>query len=266
MSPCISQASKVWWATIFIVFVRAWCLHKYAKLEHSVLCGQLCHSSTRYISSTECKSCVLSTKMYNHVKPLDFGSFTGITLYWQLCTWQTQGQTTNWSVWQAVHLRVAALQQATQTTVNCFHLCGWLTPRFWRWWCLPWGLDSARPSAFAITMTSVMIMWVWGAVGKIKREINKMLKQCWGLAKCILLTQLFNNSFMFTALANVTNTTFWTWNWQFHLQHKFSIKQLSITDFFGKSDLHTGIKVTFYLFTVFVGLNGKFVILMFLTF
>jgi hypothetical protein len=50
----------------------------------------------------------------------------------------------------------------------------------------------------------------------------------------------------------------------FCLKHKASTTQLSITDCFWKSNLHTGINVTFYLFIIFVGLSKKFIIVIFM--
>ena len=49
----------------------------------------------------------------------------------------------------------------------------------------------------------------------------------------------------------------------FRLKHKASMKQLSVTDFFERSDFSMTINETCFFFFICVGFSGKFIILIF---
>ena len=52
----------------------------------------------------------------------------------------------------------------------------------------------------------------------------------------------------------------------FHIKFEVSAKQLSVTDCVERRDWHTGIELTFYVFTLYVGPSGECIILIFHSF
>lgn len=88
-------------------------------------------------------------------------------------------------------------------------------------------------------MSCMMIPWrqqqQWATEGD-----NVTLNQGQVLLHPMLLTKLFNHSFMHTALACVMHRTFWTWSWHFFIQSvRFLTNLLSITQFFGEKMLYS---------------------------
>jgi hypothetical protein len=78
------------------------------------------------------------------------------------------------------------------------------------------------------------------------------------LLKCTLLTKLLNNSFWNKALVCMTKKTFWICNWQcFVSDIRFLLNSCQLWISLETSDLHTGIVVTHYLFSIFAHLTGK---------
>jgi hypothetical protein len=52
---------------------------------------------------------------------------------------------------------------------------------------------------------------------------NTILNLYWVLPRCMLLKSPLNYIFIHTALPSTMNKTFWTWNWQVHLNHCCSL-------------------------------------------
>jgi hypothetical protein len=87
------------------------------------------------------------------------------------------------------------------------------------------------------------------------KEGEHGLQQMPSLPKCTLLTKLLDHARTCKSISkcdeqNICNLEVVL----FCLKHKASTTQLSITDCFWESDLHTGINATFYSFIIFVGL------------
>ena len=88
-----------------------------------------------------------------------------------------------------------------------------------------------------------MIVWVRGLAGKMKDKDNELLA---GLIEAHGTYRLLNHFFTHTILASLMNTTFLNFKLVLlQLNHKASAKQLSVTDFFKRSDFNTAINVTF---------------------
>lgn len=76
--------------------------------------------------------------------------------------------------------------------------------------------------------------------------------------KYMLLTKLLHYSFICTAMVNVMQRTFWTWNWSCFIWNiRFELNSYHWQIYFEKSNYYVRFKLTFYLFIIPAGLSGK---------
>jgi hypothetical protein len=104
-----------------------------------------------------------------------------------------------------------------------------------------------------------------GAMKDRKRAMNVRLNQCRALPKRTLLLKLLYH-FLCTTQMSMTEYFDLGSGTLFHIKCDVSTKQLLFTNSVGRRDWHTGIELTFCVYTLYVGPNGECIILIFILF